>query len=145
MFSSPIGARKFKKFKFEFEFNVIHITSHDIHTYRYGQLFIDHFVSIGHVHQQVNFSQKTMGTLEKCFPEDVKKVEVTTPIVILSHYDLTDVNSSLKEKISTAFGSDGLGILFVRDVPGYVSARSRLLPLARKFTELDPIIQVIQS
>jgi hypothetical protein len=86
-----------------------------------------------------------MGTLEKCFPEDVKKVEVTTPIVILSHYDLTDVNSSLKEKISTAFGSDGLGILFVRDVPGYASARSRLLPLARKFTELDPIIQVIQS
>lgn len=86
-----------------------------------------------------------MGTLEKCLPEDVKKVEVTSPIVILSHSDLTDVTSSIKEKISTAFGSDGLGILFVQGVPGYVKARSRLLPLARKFTELDPVIQVIKN
>jgi hypothetical protein len=86
-----------------------------------------------------------MGTVEKCFQEDVKKVEITSPIVILSHCDLTDINSSIKEKISTAFGSDGLGILFVRGVPGYVNARSRLLPLARKFTELDQIIQVISK
>lgn len=86
-----------------------------------------------------------IGTSDKCFAEDVKKTEVITPIVVLSHCDLTDVNSSIKEKISTAFGSEGLGILFVRGVPGYVNARSRLLPLARKFTELDPIIQVVEK
>ena len=61
--------------------------------------------------------------------------------VILNYVDLVN-GSVLSEDIATAFGGDGQGILFVRGVPGYVDARSKLLPLASKFSKLDRAVQV---
>lgn len=63
--------------------------------------------------------------------------------VILNYEDLVTGTVS-GDDIATAFGGDGLGILFVRGVPGYVDARIDLLPLALKFSKLDEAIQVHQ-
>lgn len=65
-------------------------------------------------------------------------------VEIIDYDDLIAPELSLNEKISFAFGADGLGILFVRGVPGYLDARSHLLPLAKKFSTLDVAVQVSQ-
>lgn len=67
------------------------------------------------------------------------------PIVILDFNDLSSTGSSLGPQISAAFGRDGLGLLCVRGVPGYEQARCRLLPLARKFAELDSVVKVCRK
>lgn len=60
----------------------------------------------------------------------------TPSVVVLDYADLArgDVDPS---RIAEAFGVDGLGILTVSNVPGFVEARSSLLPLAKTFADLD--------
>ena len=71
----------------------------------------------------------------------VTKVDVHSSIVILDYTDLVN-NSNLSDEISAAFGGDGLGILCVRNIPGYIDARATLLPLAQKFSTLCEAIKV---
>jgi hypothetical protein len=71
--------------------------------------------------------------------------ESISQIVILDYNDLSSPGSFLGEQISAAFGSDGLGLLCVRGVPGYIQARSRLLPLAQKFAVLDDTVKVCEG
>ena len=68
----------------------------------------------------------------------------STTVEIIDYDDLVAPELSLNAKISSAFGADGLGILFVRGVPGYLDARCQLLPLAKKFSILDVAVQVSQ-
>lgn len=72
-------------------------------------------------------------------------LDSSLPIVILDFNDLSSTGSFLCPQISAAFGRDGLGLLCVRGVPGYEQARSRLLPLARKFAELDTVVKVCRE
>ena len=67
---------------------------------------------------------------------------ISAAVEIIDYDDLVAPELSLNTKISSAFGADGLGILFVRGVPGYLDARCQLLPLAKKFSVLDVAIQV---
>ena len=69
-------------------------------------------------------------------------IEADSPIVIIDFSELSSPRSSLGVQLSAAFGLDGLGILCVRGVPGYVRARSRLLPLARTFAKLGDSVKV---
>ena len=71
----------------------------------------------------------------------VEEAAAQPSIVILNFGDLVN-GENLSDQISTAFGSDGLGILLVRDIPGYVEARRSLLPLAQKFSKLDETVKV---
>lgn len=78
--------------------------------------------------------------------QDIRDLrESITQMVILDYNDLSSPGSSLGEQISAAFGSDGLGLLCVRGVPGYVRARSRLLPLAQNFAVLDDTVKVCEG
>ncbi len=56
-------------------------------------------------------------------------------IVELDFHDLIS-NADLSKEISKAFGIEGVGVLTVKNVPHYVAARDRLLPLSRKFANL---------
>lgn len=49
---------------------------------------------------------------------------------------LCDLDCDLSENVERAFGADGLGIIAVSHVPGYVELRERLLPLASKLAFL---------
>jgi isopenicillin N synthase-like dioxygenase len=62
---------------------------------------------------------------------DIKIAEVVT----LDYSDLVECKD-LTEQIETAFGIDGIGLLTVKNVPGFLEARQRLLPLARQFALL---------
>jgi hypothetical protein len=52
-------------------------------------------------------------------------------VVTVDIADLLDESKDLTTQIEKAYGRDGLGILVVTNVPGYVAARQRLLPQAR--------------
>jgi len=67
---------------------------------------------------------------------DVNYVSKESPVVILEYKDLVDESKDLSSALSAAYGSNGLGLLVVRGVPGYVEARAKLLPLARQFAQL---------
>ena len=45
-------------------------------------------------------------------------------------------NSNLSSEIIQAFGSSGLGILSIKNIPNYTEKRLRLLPLARSLAQL---------
>lgn len=57
----------------------------------------------------------------------------------LLHFDHSNINNQILEKIGDAFGSgaDCLGILAVTDVPGLSEKRECLLPLARRLAVSD--------
>jgi isopenicillin N synthase-like dioxygenase len=57
-------------------------------------------------------------------------------IVELDYNDLVNDAVNLNDEISKAFGVDGVGVLTVKNVPGFVEARARLLPCSRKFALL---------
>ena len=63
-----------------------------------------------------------------------------TNIVELDYNDLLSDAIDLT-KISEAFGIDGVGVLTVKNVPSYLSARQKLLPLAREFAMLPEDIK----
>lgn len=60
---------------------------------------------------------------------------VKCDVVELDYADLV-AGVDLTSKIQQAYGVDGVGLLTVKNVPDYVEARSRLLPLAKKFADL---------
>jgi isopenicillin N synthase-like dioxygenase len=57
-------------------------------------------------------------------------------IVELDYFDLIKPESNLHDLIQSAYGISGVGLLTVKNVPGFVEARKRLLPLSKKFSEL---------
>lgn len=57
-------------------------------------------------------------------------------LLSVSYSSLLDRDADLSQIIRDAYGSDGLGILAVSDVPGFPDARARLLPLASKLASL---------
>lgn len=62
-------------------------------------------------------------------------------IVTIDYNDLINDNVSLISNISEAYGYDGLGILTVSNIPNLNELRMKLLPLARKFADLDENIK----
>ena len=60
--------------------------------------------------------------------------------VTLDYNDLIN-GTNLIDKISEAYGYDGLGILTVSNVPSLNESRMKLLPLARKFANLNDDIK----
>eukprot|EP00601_Ochromonadales_sp_CCMP2298_P030741 CAMPEP_0173343260 /NCGR_PEP_ID=MMETSP1144-20121109/10698_1 /TAXON_ID=483371 /ORGANISM="non described non described, Strain CCMP2298" /LENGTH=212 /DNA_ID=CAMNT_0014290013 /DNA_START=43 /DNA_END=678 /DNA_ORIENTATION=+ len=59
-------------------------------------------------------------------------VAVAADIVELDYEDLKN-GVDLSDLVQKAFGVDGTGLLTVKNVPHYVQARKRLLPLSRTF------------
>jgi len=57
--------------------------------------------------------------------------DVAPEVVVLEHADLV-AGKDLTDDILRAYGPGGVGILFVRGVPGLAEAREALLPLARR-------------
>jgi isopenicillin N synthase-like dioxygenase len=56
-------------------------------------------------------------------------------VVELDYNDLV-AGVDLSAEIERAYGFEGAGLLTVRNVPNYVAARKRLLPLSKKFADL---------
>ncbi|EPS64339.1 hypothetical protein M569_10442, partial [Genlisea aurea] len=56
--------------------------------------------------------------------------------VKISYDQLQDPRANILDKIELGFGTDGLGILSVTDVPGYTSLRQNLLSLAPRLANL---------
>jgi len=64
----------------------------------------------------------------------------TSEIVELDYLDLKN-GVDLTAKIERAYGTDGTGLLTVKNVPNYITARKRLLPLSREFSLLPDSIK----
>ncbi|KAH7511881.1 uncharacterized protein LOC107431865 isoform X2 [Ziziphus jujuba] len=60
----------------------------------------------------------------------------TIRTVTISYSDLKDKNADLSAKIEEGFGPNGLGILSVKDVPGFPSLRRNLLHLSPRLANL---------
>jgi hypothetical protein len=58
------------------------------------------------------------------------------PLVSVSYEQLQDPRADLSGAIEAAFGPEGLGIILVDGVPGYVEKRAALLPLASRLAAL---------
>ncbi|RYH00699.1 hypothetical protein EON65_48870 [archaeon] len=56
-------------------------------------------------------------------------------VVELDYHDLVE-GKDLTAQIERAFGVDGVGVLTVKNVPNFVQARQKLLPLAKTFADL---------
>jgi isopenicillin N synthase-like dioxygenase len=59
-------------------------------------------------------------------------------LVILDYNNLKDPNTNYDAEIEEAFGLEGYGICVVKNVPGFVEAREKLLPLAHQLGSLGP-------
>eukprot|EP00444_Apocalathium_aciculiferum_P010472 CAMPEP_0183389346 /NCGR_PEP_ID=MMETSP0370-20130417/4874_1 /TAXON_ID=268820 /ORGANISM="Peridinium aciculiferum, Strain PAER-2" /LENGTH=368 /DNA_ID=CAMNT_0025568583 /DNA_START=24 /DNA_END=1130 /DNA_ORIENTATION=- len=66
---------------------------------------------------------------------EAKRQKTETVVVVLEHSDLV-AGKDLTAEIGKAYGPGGLGILYVRGVPGMAEARMALLPLSRKLALL---------
>ena len=64
---------------------------------------------------------------------------MTKEVLIIDYKDLQqDQNKDLQAVFETAFGPEGSGIVAVRNVPGFVDAKTRLLPMAHTLQGLPP-------
>ena len=61
--------------------------------------------------------------------------------IFISYEDLTSNSKDIIDSIKLAFGSDGLGLIIVKGVPGYSEARANCLPLGYKFGNLSEEIK----
>lgn len=61
-------------------------------------------------------------------------------VVQLDYNDLVE-GKDLTAEIGRAYGMDGVGVLTVKNVPGFTEARQALLPLAYKFAMLPEEIK----
>eukprot|EP00842_Homolaphlyctis_polyrhiza_P002425 jgi/Hompol1/3183/HPOL_006392-RA len=63
---------------------------------------------------------------------------MTASVIVIDYNDLADPNKNLFDQISAAFGNEAgcLGACFVKNVPGFVEMRARLLPLASRLAAL---------
>jgi hypothetical protein len=68
---------------------------------------------------------------------------VKAPVVMLEWEELTApvTSPALLAKLEAAYGYDGLGILAVRGIPGYVPARAAALPQAHAFGSLPDAVK----
>jgi hypothetical protein len=57
-------------------------------------------------------------------------------VIELDYNELVVDSKDFSSEIETAFGNDGVGVLTVKNVPGFVEARAKLLPISRKFATL---------
>lgn len=62
-------------------------------------------------------------------------------VIAIDYHDLIN-NVDLTNQISKAFGNDGLGLLTVKNIPGFVEARKALLPLALEFSRLPEDVKL---
>ena len=62
-------------------------------------------------------------------------------VVSISYPDLLRSDVDLSASIAAAFGSDGIGLLTVSDIPSYPEKRDALLPLAARFAHLPAAVQ----
>lgn len=62
-------------------------------------------------------------------------VAIIADVVTLDYNDLV-AGVDLTAEIERAYGMEGVGVLTVKNVPGFVEARKRMLPLAREFALL---------
>jgi len=71
---------------------------------------------------------KKLGLLTRSFSSAGKPV-------ILDYNEVMgqSTNSQMREAIQTAYGPTGLGLLLVKNVPGFADKRQRLLPLGHRF------------
>lgn len=60
----------------------------------------------------------------------------TVQIVEIDYSDLAN-EEDLTKSISEAFGVHGIGVLTVKNVPGFTAARQKLLPLSKTFADLQ--------
>jgi len=58
-------------------------------------------------------------------------------VVVIEYADLADTKKDVSELIEKAYGPDGLGVLAIRNVPGFVAARNAALPLSHDLAHLD--------
>lgn len=65
---------------------------------------------------------------------------INKPAITLDYNDLVN-GVNLIDKISEAYGYDGLGILTVSNIPSLNESRLKLLPLAKKFADLNDDIK----
>lgn len=66
----------------------------------------------------------------------------TAELVVIDYTTLTEPFASsvnLSEQIAKAFGSEGVGIIGVRNVPGFQNAKKHLLSLAYPLAHLPPV------
>ncbi len=56
----------------------------------------------------------------------------------LDHRDLID-GKDFSQEIAEAYGFDGIGVLTVKNVPGFREARDALLPLSRELALLPDV------
>jgi isopenicillin N synthase-like dioxygenase len=70
----------------------------------------------------------------------MSKPYIIGTVVTLDYQDLAS-GKDLTSQIAEAYGFDGIGVLTVKNVPGFVEARERLLPLARTFALLPDEIK----
>eukprot|EP00518_Triparma_eleuthera_P000794 CAMPEP_0182453986 /NCGR_PEP_ID=MMETSP1319-20130603/808_1 /TAXON_ID=172717 /ORGANISM="Bolidomonas pacifica, Strain RCC208" /LENGTH=327 /DNA_ID=CAMNT_0024651951 /DNA_START=83 /DNA_END=1062 /DNA_ORIENTATION=+ len=58
------------------------------------------------------------------------------PLVVVSYEQVADPNVDLNAQISSAFGPGGLGVIAIRDIPGFTDAKAALLPQAHTLAHL---------
>ena len=77
-------------------------------------------------------------------PSHSLPIRYTTPdsgVVSISYTHLLRSDADLSASIAAAFGSDGIGLLTVSDIPEYPARRDALLPLAARFARLPVAVQ----
>ncbi|KAG8378169.1 hypothetical protein BUALT_Bualt08G0110000 [Buddleja alternifolia] len=66
----------------------------------------------------------------------------TVSTVTISYAELKDRSVDISDKIELGFGSNGLGIVSISDVPGYVSLRKNLLRLTPRLASLPEEVKM---
>ena len=79
-----------------------------------------------------NSSKSLIFQANYCFSKS-QKIDA----VIFDFEKLKSQNSNLYSEIEVAFGFDGIGLAIVKNIPGYIEARQRLLPLAHQLANLQ--------
>jgi isopenicillin N synthase-like dioxygenase len=63
--------------------------------------------------------------------------DLNTKLIKIDYQDLINLSSGLSERISQAFGTDGLGLIAIKNVPKYTETRQKILELGLKMAKLD--------
>ena len=107
------------------------ITRHSTHHHR-----IHHSSSFVFVYQPMSAKSKRNATHFSPCKKRRTSTSKPTKLIVLDYNDLLE-GKDLSEQIKNAFGTEGLGILAVSNVPNVAEQRQALLPLAPKFSNLS--------
>jgi hypothetical protein len=68
-------------------------------------------------------------------------------LVILTFEEVTNPSADLSDKVGKAYGPGGLGVIAIRGIPGFVEAKSGMLPLAHTLAHLpsDDLLKLEDS